>query len=115
MRFRPARFWFSALLLVAFLSNELNAQTTTSGGLTGVVTDPSHALVPNANVEIRDTAKGTTQSTTTDREGVYRFFFLAPGRYTGGASFSSLGMPGTSNVRSVISKSQLGVSWKSLE
>jgi len=41
MRLRPARLLFSALLLVVFLSNELNAQTTASGGLTGVVTDPS--------------------------------------------------------------------------
>jgi carboxypeptidase family protein len=81
MRLRPVHYLFSALLLVVFLSKELGAQTSTSGGLTSVVTDVSHALVPNARVEIRDTANGTTQSTTTDREGVYRFFFLAPGRY----------------------------------
>src|SRR6266700_1261054 len=84
---RPPRFLFSALLLaISFLaisfSSELIAQTTTSGGLTGVVTNPSHAVVLGADVEIKDTAKGTTQSTKTDREGVYRFFFLAPGRYT---------------------------------
>ena len=85
MRFWPVRSsFFSVLLLFLPLSfsNELNAQTTTSGGLSGVVTDPSNALVPNADVEIKDNAKGTTQSTKTDREGVYRFFFLAPGRYT---------------------------------
>jgi hypothetical protein len=71
----------SALLLAVFFANELNAQTTTSGGLTGVVTDPSGAVLPNADVEIKDSAKGTTQSTNTDREGVYRFFFLAPSSY----------------------------------
>src|SRR5579862_9622585 len=70
------------ILLATFFLNRLNAQTTTSGGLTGVVTDPSHALVPDAGVEIKDNAKGTSQSTKTDREGVYRFFFLAPERYT---------------------------------
>jgi hypothetical protein len=70
------------LLLVVPISNVSLAQTTTSGGLTGVVTDPSHAVVPGADVEIRDTAKGTVQATKTDRDGVYRFFFLAPGRYT---------------------------------
>src|SRR5207237_9914300 len=37
---------------------------------------------PDADVEIRDNAKGTTKSTKTDREGVYRFFFLAPATYT---------------------------------
>ncbi len=82
MRLGPTRLCFPSLLLVVCLSGELNAQTTTSGGLTGVVSDPSHAVVPGADVEIRDTAKGMTQSTKTDHEGVYRFFFLAPGRYT---------------------------------
>jgi hypothetical protein len=33
-------------------SNELIAQTTTSGGLTGVVTDPTHAVVLGAEIEI---------------------------------------------------------------
>ncbi len=84
MRFWPVRSLLSSVLLLFLslsFSNELNAQTTTSGGLSGVVTDPSNALVPNAEVEIKDIAKGTIQSTKTDYEGVYRFFFLAPGRY----------------------------------
>ena len=82
IRLRPTFLLFSGLLLAVSFSNKLTAQTTTSGGLTGVVTDPSRAAVPGADVEIRDTAKGTIQPTKTDREGVYRFFFLAPGRYT---------------------------------
>jgi hypothetical protein len=83
MRLRPISVLLVAALFVAASpANKLNAQTTTSGGLTGVVTDPSHALVPDADVEIKDTAKGTTQSTKTDREGVYEFSFLAPERYT---------------------------------
>ena len=83
MRLRPISVLFLAVFLVAaFLLSKLNAQTTTSGGLTGVVTDPSHAVVPDAVVEIKDNAKGTTQSTKTDQEGVYEFSFLAPGRYT---------------------------------
>ncbi len=83
MRLRPIPVLVLAVpLAVVSLANRLNAQTTTSRGLTGVVSDPSHALVPDAGVEISDSAKGTTQSTKTDREGVYRFFFLAPERYT---------------------------------
>jgi hypothetical protein len=62
--------------------NVLSAQTTTSGALAGVVTDPSQAVVADAVVEIKNGAKGTSQSTRTDREGIYRFLFLAPGRYT---------------------------------
>jgi carboxypeptidase family protein len=83
MRLRPISVLFLAVLLaIVAPANESNAQTTTSGGLTGVVTDPSHALVPDAGVEIKDNAKGTTQSTKTDREGVYQFSFLAPETYT---------------------------------
>jgi hypothetical protein len=76
-------FALASLLLFHLFSFliQVCAQTTTSGGLTGVVTDPSGALVPGAVVEIRDTAKGTIQTTKTDQEGAYHFFFLAPGRY----------------------------------
>ena len=70
------------LMLVMPISNPSLAQTTTSGALVGVVTDPSNAVVPNANVEIKDNSRSTHQSTKTDREGVYRFFFVAPERYT---------------------------------
>src|SRR5258708_17092280 len=82
MKLRLPRFLFSALLLAISFSTEMTAQTTTSGGLTGVVTDPTHAVVVGAEIEIEEQSKGTTQSTKTDREGVYRFFFLEPGKYT---------------------------------
>jgi hypothetical protein len=110
MRLRPLSVLLLATLLaIVFPANKLNAQTTTSGGLTGVVTDPSYAVVPDAGVEIRDTAKGTVQSTKTERDGVYRFFFLTPSRYTltvthdGFRKLSQtvsvlLGPPGTVNV-----------------
>jgi len=70
------------LLLAPCPPNNLSAQTTTSGGLTGVVSDPSHAVVPDAIVEIKDNTKGTIRTAKTESDGVYRFFFLAPGRYT---------------------------------
>jgi hypothetical protein len=71
----------SLCLAAACLSSFVHPQTTSSGALAGVVTDPSHAVVPDADVEIKDLAKGITQSTRTDTDGVYRFFFLTPGRY----------------------------------
>lgn len=76
---------FLPLLFVAVLicfSPGLDAQTPTSGALAGVVSDQTSAVVPGAKVEIRDNTKGATRSARTDREGVYQFFFLAPGRYT---------------------------------
>jgi hypothetical protein len=82
MRLRNIRWSVSVLLLSVSLFPESDAQTTTSGALAGVVTDQSSAIVQDADVEITDQAKGTVQSTRTDREGAYRFFFLPPGRYT---------------------------------
>ena len=80
MCLRPRR-WFSAFVLAICFANGLRAQTTTSGAMTGVVTDQSGAVVQNADVEIRDVNKGTIGSTKTDRDGGYRFFFLSPGQY----------------------------------
>ena len=82
MRLRPRRLLFSAFLLAISFASQANSQTTTSGGLTGVITDQSGALLPSAGVEIKDNRKGDVQSTRTDRQGVYRFFFLAPSNYT---------------------------------
>jgi Carboxypeptidase regulatory-like domain len=82
MRMWPACSWFFVLLLSVLLHGELYGQTTTSGALAGVISDQIGAVVVNADAEITDSAKGNTQSIKTDREGVYRFFFLAPGSYT---------------------------------
>ena len=86
----------------------------------GVVTDPSNAVVPDADVEIRDDAKGTIQETKTDQEGVYRFFFLVPSRYTLRVKHEGfrkekrgvnvfLGPPGTVNITLEISKESTSV------
>lgn len=80
-RWKPLIQLAVTLFFSLYSIRDSRAQTTTSGGLAGVVTDPSNALVPDAVVELRDRAKGTIQSAKTDGDGVYRFFFLAPGRY----------------------------------
>jgi Carboxypeptidase regulatory-like domain len=68
--------------------------------LTGVVSDPSHAVVPNTVVELRDETKGTIQTSKTDGDGVYQFFFLAPGKYS--LSVSHAGFRGESHDVSVL-------------
>lgn len=81
MSLRPISASLLAIFLTTLFLYRLNAQTLTSGGVTGVITDQSLAVLPNADVEIRDINKGTTESTKTDRDGVYRFFFLSPSQY----------------------------------
>ena len=69
------------MTLALWLPLDLTCQTSTTGALSGIVTDPSQAVLPDAFVEIRDMAKGTVHSTKTDTHGGYRLFFLVPGRY----------------------------------
>jgi hypothetical protein len=54
-------FLFLVSVLVLCLSNEMTAQTTTSGGLSGVVSDQSHAVVADAVVELRDVLTRTKE------------------------------------------------------
>ena len=48
-----------AVAMLCFIASPMRAQLY-SGTLTGVVTDPSAALIPSANVTVTDTDKGTT-------------------------------------------------------
>src|SRR5277367_4840748 len=57
------------------------SQSTTAGDIAGIVTDPTGAIVPGANVTLKSQATGTSQSATTNAQGYYRFSSLAPGQY----------------------------------
>ena len=51
---------FALLVAMSLGSARLAAQTTSTGDIAGVVTDPSNAVVPDATVTLRDLSKGTT-------------------------------------------------------
>src|SRR6266851_7840741 len=69
-------------VLVACLTTEAVSQSLTSGDLIGLVTDPSGAAIPNANVKLTNNATGATQARSTTDQGTYRFSLLSPGTYT---------------------------------
>lgn len=52
-----------------------------SGDLTGTVTDPTGAQVPNAKVTVTDAQKGVERSAVTDEHGFYHVSGLAPSTY----------------------------------
>jgi Carboxypeptidase regulatory-like domain/TonB dependent receptor len=54
----------------------------TNARLSGVVTDPSRAVVPGAKITAKNTGTGLTLSTTSDSSGAYEFPLLPPGSYT---------------------------------
>ena len=68
---RPFRYCGVLLAMVALLAQNASAQASGSSTVTGTVTDPSAAVVPNAAVEIRNPVSGFDRSTTTDNSGKF--------------------------------------------
>jgi Carboxypeptidase regulatory-like domain len=60
----------------------LSGQTLTTGNVTGMISDPSKAVVPGATVINTYAATNETRSTVTDETGRYRFPLLKPGDYS---------------------------------
>ena len=65
--------------LICLSSGILLAQTAAE--ITGQVTDPSGAAVPNASVTATNTATNVARPTTTNSAGIYSFPELTPGTY----------------------------------
>jgi hypothetical protein len=55
---------------------------TTTGSIVGTVTDPSHAVVPQAQVVVTNTSTGVVSTTTSNDSGHYEFLSLPAGSYT---------------------------------
>ena len=68
----------AVLLLTAV---NLSAQFT-SGTLTGVVTDPSGAVVPQAKVRLTNQQSGDVRDTVTNSDGYFTFAAVAVGNFT---------------------------------
>src|SRR5882762_7632961 len=70
---------FCSAISVAPVS--LKAQALNAGTVTGVVTDPNSAVVPNATVTIANAVTGYMRTATTDAEGAFRFSDVPPNNY----------------------------------
>jgi hypothetical protein len=82
--YRPRISTFALVLTAAcclLASQLLLAQSSTTGEISGTVSDPSGAVVSNVPVTLKNIDKGYTQSATTNSQGAYRFSLLAPGNY----------------------------------
>src|SRR5690242_9996865 len=64
--------------LVLLLATGLLAQTTS---LSGTVSDPSGALVPNASIAVSNVKTGVSREITSDSQGRYTLAQLTPGTY----------------------------------
>ena len=70
------------MALTMAVSVNAPAQSLTSGDITGVVSDPSGAVLSNATVTLKSNATGETKTQNTNAQGNYRFSLLPPGAYT---------------------------------
>src|SRR5215813_8736031 len=68
------------LLILVFTSLSSYSQTATAS-ISGIVTDPQRAVIPNATVVARNEATGTEQRTVTTSDGLYNFPHLQVGTY----------------------------------
>jgi hypothetical protein len=72
-----------ALLISIAVSVSAFGQTTT-GSLSGIVSDPSGAIVAGANIILKNTETGTTRNATTSDQGEFVFPQLESGKYSVG-------------------------------
>src|SRR6476659_11250568 len=77
-----------SIQLAAVIAISLTFATVTFGqaqaagaDLQGVITDATHAVVPNATVTARNPATNLSRNATTNDEGLYRIVNLTPGDY----------------------------------
>src|SRR5579872_4074358 len=71
-----------ALLLVVLMAVGVRAQTSTTGDIAGVVTDPTAAIIPGVPIILKNVETGSLTSTTTNGQGSYNFSLLQPGTYS---------------------------------
>src|ERR1039458_5200679 len=81
MQFHKKLAFGLVVALVLFSLPLAFGQSTTAGDIAGVVTDPTGAVVPGANVTLKGLSTGTTEAATTNAQGYYRFSLIAPGQY----------------------------------
>src|SRR6267142_120982 len=76
---------FTKMLLVGlaiFMAQVAIQAQTTTGSLSGTITDPSTAVVPGATVTVVNNATGAERSAISSSTGTFDFQTLQPGTYT---------------------------------
>src|SRR5580704_2160514 len=84
MRLRFDKYFRLAVSFVALLfllPTLVSAQSVVTGGLTGIVTDPSGSVIVGATVNLKNQSTSEVLSATTGATGAYQFTLLKPGIY----------------------------------
>jgi hypothetical protein len=86
-----------------FLTNDSSGQAI-DGNLTGIVVDATGASIPNATVEITNTATGIKNTARTAVDGLYRFNNIPVGRYDVTVTARGFATSGLKNVAVELNK-----------
>ena len=78
---KTVKFLFVSLLVFAFSAVAL-AQSTTTGSIGGVVTNPNKEVVPGAAVTVKNVGTNKEDTATTDDTGRFKVANLQPGVYS---------------------------------
>src|SRR5215831_3645213 len=68
-------------MILSFAGPPVRAQSTSSGTVSGMVTDQQGAVVPGAEVTLTDVATNASRKATSNDAGRYTFVNVAPGIY----------------------------------
>jgi len=71
-----------AFVFAVMAASSLWAQTSTTGAIAGVVTDPTAAVVSGVSITLKNVDTGSSASTTSNAQGSYNFPLLQPGNYS---------------------------------
>ncbi|MGH9582998.1 MAG: carboxypeptidase regulatory-like domain-containing protein, partial [Bryobacteraceae bacterium] len=77
--FKPAKWFWGLIFALVFVASVLTQGLF--GTLTGVITDPSGAVIPKAKVTLRNAESGSQRQTVTDSSGYYTFAAVPVGTY----------------------------------
>ncbi len=81
MSISRVKIWLVGLLGIAVLMPASTSAQVYSGSLTGLVMDPSEAIVPSVDVKLTDVDKGYSYTARTNEAGRYLLRSLPPGTY----------------------------------
>src|SRR5215813_10390417 len=91
-------FMFVMAMALALFATGAMAQTSTTGSIEGLVTDPNGAAVRGATVTVTSPNLIRTQTTATDDSGRYQLLNLPPGMYKVSVDASGFGKSEKENV-----------------
>ena len=103
--FPRLQFIVSSIILALLIAPSALAQTQiTTGTIQGTVVDANGAVVPGANVEIKNLETNVTRTVTTDEDGRFTVLAVQPGNYS--VTVSKQGFATTELPRAIVTVGQ---------